>query len=59
MLDTTLSFFRRISLVVSIVLFSSLNASQVEGADIALLKSQDLPTYREAVEGIKKVYGED
>ncbi|MFQ5779424.1 MAG: ABC transporter substrate-binding protein [Nitrospiria bacterium] len=50
---------RTVSLVICIVLFSCLDASQVDGAEIGLLKSQDLPIYREALEGIKKVYRGD
>jgi len=54
-----LSFFRRVSLIICIVLFFGLDVPQVKGAEIALLISQNLPSYREAIEGIKKIYRGD
>jgi len=47
---------RTIAVIFLMIIFFTLNLSQAYGMEIAVIRSQDLPIYQEAVAGIKSIY---
>ena len=45
-----------IAVIFLMIIFFTLNLSQAYGMEIAVIRSQDLPIYQEAVAGIKSIY---